>query len=223
MRHYTAQLEFLTSLADRIKYTDMTSAITAIIFDFGNVFVKWDAHAVYQRFFPTPADVDSFLEEIRFSEWNALQDAGRTFREGTELLTRQFPQYAAFIRAYDTHWEDSVTETIPETIAIASRLKDQGFDLFILSNFSAEKFPIMKSRYKFLQIFNDIIISGDCGVIKPHPAIFNYTLQRIGRRAEECLFIDDSPINVMAAQKLGFKAIHFSSPAQLEFELKNIL
>ncbi len=70
----------------------MTFSITAIIFDFGNVFVKWDAREVYKRFFPTPEAVDSILEEIRFAEWNSRQDAGRPFKEGVAKLAKHIPQ-----------------------------------------------------------------------------------------------------------------------------------
>lgn len=209
---------------DKIKYTNMrTSPIKAIIFDFGNVFVKWDAHALYRRFFRTPEAVDSFLEEVHFSEWNSHQDAGRSFREGIEVLSSQFPQYAEHIKAYDTFWEESITETYPGTIEIAVDLKKKGYPLYLLSNFSAEKFPLMQKRYEFLQLFDDLIISGEHKLIKPDPAIFQLTLTRINQRADECLFIDDSQVNIDAAINLGFKTIQFQSPEQLKEDLQSIL
>ncbi len=197
----------------------MDSPITAIIFDFGNVFVNWDARNLYKRFFPTPEAVDSFLEEIHFAEWNARQDAGRPFKEGVEELSKQFPQYADLIRAYDTHWEESLTETLHETIQIAKNLKQSGWPLYLLSNFSAEKFEIVRKRYGFLQTFDDVIVSGEHRLIKPDPAIFDLTLKRINRKAEECLFIDDSALNIAAARKMGFITIHYLSPAQLKRDL----
>ncbi len=69
----------------------MESPITTIIFDFGNVFVNWDARNLYKRFFPTLEAVDSFLEEIHFAEWNAHQDAGRPFKEGVADLSKAIP------------------------------------------------------------------------------------------------------------------------------------
>ena len=68
--------------------------------------------------------------------------------------------------------------------------------------------------------FDDIIISGKVGLVKPDPAIFRLLLDKIGRAAEECIFIDDSSANVAAAQRLGFAAIHFRSPEQLKQELR---
>ena len=197
----------------------MESPITTIIFDFGNVFVNWDARNLYKRFFPTLEAVDSFLEEIHFAEWNEHQDAGRPFKEGVAELSKQFPQYAELIQAYDTHWMESITETLHETIQIARNLKQSGWPLFMLSNFSAEKFVLMKEQHDFLEIFDDIIISGEHKVIKPDPAIFEIALKRIHRKAGECLFIDDSLANLVTARKMGFITIRYLSPAQLKRDL----
>jgi len=198
----------------------MNSTITAIIFDFGNVLVKWDAHALYKRFFSNPEAVDSFLREIRFPEWNAHQDAGRSFKEGIRELSAQFPQYAELIQAYDTYWIESVTEVYDGTVEIVRSLKQAGWPLYLLSNFSAEKFLLIQQRYDFLQLFDDMIISGEHKLIKPDPAIYQLTLNRIKRQAGECLFIDDSLPNIETARKLGFHTIHFQSPEQLEKDLK---
>jgi 2-haloacid dehalogenase len=201
----------------------MTYPITAIIFDFGNVFVKWDPHKIYKRFFPTPEAVDSFLEEIQFAEWNARQDAGRPFKEGVAELSKQFPQYAEHIQAYHTYWEESITEILFDTIEIAHKLRSAGWQLYLLSNFSTEMFPLMQKHYNFAQLFDDMIISGEHKIIKPDPAIYQLTLNRIKREAQECLFIDDSFPNIEAAQKLGFHTIQFKSPEQLDKDLTALL
>jgi 2-haloacid dehalogenase len=200
----------------------MAQIITAIIFDLGNVLIGWDAHHLYQRFLPDSAAVDHFLEQIRFSEWNAKQDAGRPFSEGVAELTREFPQYSDLIHAYDAHWEESLTGVHDETVEMTRQLKHAGWSLYLLSNFSVEKFELIRHRYHFLSVFDDIIISGEHKTVKPDVAIFNLTLRRIGRVANECLFIDDSSPNIETARKLGFQTIQYHSPAQLRAELKQL-
>jgi len=197
----------------------MDSNITAIIFDFGNVLVKWDANNLYKRFFPNPQAVDSFLSEINFAEWNVQQDAGRPFKAGVAELSARFPQYTDLIQAYDTHWIESITDVIDGTVEIVRKLKKAGWPLYLLSNFSAEKYQLMQQRYDFLQLFDDTIISGEHKLVKPDAAIFHLTLNRIRRNANECLFIDDSPPNIETARKLGFHTILFESPEQLEKDL----
>jgi len=58
-------------------------------------------------------------------------------------------------------------------------------------------------------------------LLKPDPRIYLALLERIKRNAQECLFIDDSQANVAAARQLGFDAIHFVSPDQLQKELSS--
>ena len=48
-----------------------------IIFDFGNVLVNWNLHAIYDRFFPDPSAVEAFLREVSFLEWNSRMDSGQ--------------------------------------------------------------------------------------------------------------------------------------------------
>ncbi len=197
----------------------MTHPINAIIFDLGNVLIGWDAHLLYRRYFSDREATNRFLEEIRFMEWNAHQDAGRSFKDGVADLSRQFPQYKDLIQAYDTYWEESLTEPYYETIEIVHALKNAGWPLYMLSNFSMEKFKLIEHKYPVFGWFDDKIISGEHKVVKPAPEIFNITLQRIGRDSKECLFIDDSLPNIETADRLGFQTLHFHSPTQLKDEL----
>ena len=197
----------------------MTHQINAIIFDLGNVLVGWDAFLLYKRFFPDRETVNRFLEEIRFLEWNAKQDAGRPFKEGVAELSNQFPRYSELIQAYDTYWEESLTEPYYESIEIVHALKDAGWRLYLLSNFSLEKFKLIEHKYPVLECFDLKIISGEQKTVKPEAEIFHITLQKIGRKAEECLFIDDSLPNIETAGQLGFQTIHFQSPTQLRQDL----
>ena len=201
----------------------MTQTIEAIIFDFGNVLLEWDPRHVYRRFFPNDeAAMEEFLHEVNFMEWNAQQDKGRSFAEGVAELSRQFPQYAGLIGAYYDNWKDSIGNHLEGTVEIMKRLKAAGYALYGLSNWSAETFPLMRDRFDFFKLLDDIVISGEVGMIKPEPEIFEHMLARIGKPAGACLFIDDAAANVGQAQKMGFATIHFHSPAQLQLELHRL-
>lgn len=200
----------------------MTSVnIKAIIFDYGNVLLDWNPRYVYSRYFPDdPERIEIFLREINFMEWNAHQDRGRPFEEGVAILSEQFPQHADLIRAYHENWTDSVGEPLAGTVEILNQLKLAGYPLYGFSNWSAETFPYARAKYNFFDLFDDMVISGAVGFVKPEPEIYHIMLDKIGRPAQECLFIDDSLPNIQQANKIGFATIHFQSPAQLEEELK---
>jgi 2-haloacid dehalogenase len=200
----------------------MNSSIKAIIFDFGGVLLKWDPHKLYRRFFDQPQQIDQFLAEINFTSWNAEQDRGRPFEVGIAELTGQFPQYAHLIRAYYDNFEDTIVGPISGTVEILHELKQTGYSLYALSNWSAETYPRVQHQYDFFNLFDAIILSGDVKLIKPDPAIFNLTLQNIGCSASECLLVDDSEANIITAKKLGFATIHFKSAEQLRTELHQL-
>jgi 2-haloacid dehalogenase len=201
----------------------MTSPIKAIIFDFGNVLLEWNPRYVYQRYFPDdPQGMELFLAEVNFAEWNLEQDKGRPFAEGVAILSEKFPHYAQLIQAYHENWTDSIGSAYSGTIEILKKLKQAGYPLYGLSNWSAETFPFAREKYDFFDLFDDFVISGDVGHVKPDPEIFQIILEKIGRSAHECLFIDDALINIDQAQKMGFATIHFQSSEQLETSLREL-
>ncbi|HJS17909.1 MAG TPA: HAD family phosphatase [Anaerolineales bacterium] len=198
----------------------MSRTIKAIIFDFGNVLIEWNPRLVYRHYFPDDEEaMEQFLHEVNFMDWNAQQDKGRTFTEGVADLSRQYPHYSDLIRVYHDNWKDSIGSSYTGTVEIMKKLKRSGYPLYGLSNWSAETFPYAREKYDFFHLFDDIVISGEVGSIKPEPQIFEIMLARVGRPAQECLFIDDSQANIDQARGMGFAVIQFQSPEQLEKEL----
>lgn len=194
----------------------------AMIFDFGNVLVRWNLHAIYDRFFSDPAAVEAFLREVSFLEWNSRMDSGQPFAECVADISRVHPQYAHLFRLYDERWADTLREAVTGAEEIVTRLKRAGYALHLLSNITAEKFPAMLEMHPVLHLFDSRILSGAVGMIKPDPRIFRHTLNQIGRSPEACLFIDDSAANVESARGVGIPSIRFQSAGQLESELKKL-
>jgi 2-haloacid dehalogenase len=202
---------------------NMAAPNKAIIFDFGGVLLRWDPRRLFQRSFPEgPQAVEAFMDEIGFVEWHIQQDLGRPFVEAIAERTAKFPHYAHILADYDTCYEDAVIGSIDETVEILRQVKQAGYPLYGLSNYPTEKFALARRRYEFFGWFNHILISGEVRLVKPDPAIFHLLLERIGHKAEDCIFIDDSGPNITSARALGFTAIHFSSPEQLEQELHRL-
>lgn len=201
----------------------MNLQIKATIFDFGNVLLEWNPRYLYRRFFPDdPEAMERFLEEVNFMEWNLLQDQGRPFAEGVAALSRQFPQYSHLIRAYHEQWVESLGDSLAGTVEILKQVKRKGYEVYGLSNWSAETFPYARQKHDFFDLLDDMVISGEVGHVKPHPEIFRIMLERIGRPAAECLFIDDALPNIRQAQAMGFATIHFESPEQLGADLHSL-
>ncbi|MCP4306541.1 MAG: HAD family phosphatase [bacterium] len=198
----------------------MTSTdIKAIVFDLGGVLIDWNPRHMYRTVFEDEAEMEHFLGEIATLEWNSQHDAGVRWADGVAQLSEQHPEYAGLIEMYMTRWTEMLNGPIDGTVAILAELKKAGYEVHALTNWSSETFPIALERYDFLGWFEDIVVSGDEKIIKPDPRIYEILLERVGRNAYECVFIDDSPANIEAARKLGLVGIPFHSPEQLAGEL----
>ena len=192
----------------------------AIVFDFGGVIFDWNPYYLFRNFFDgDDRAVGLFLEEIRFSEWNFQLDIGYPFKQMVDEVSCKFPQYASQIRAFDERWIETMGGAIEPTVSVLMELHELGRPLFALSNWSREKFSLVKQQYDFLDCFKQIVISGEEKVGKPDERIFMAFLDRTGLMAEQCLFIDDSPANIRVAGKLGFDTILFRDAAQMKDEM----
>jgi 2-haloacid dehalogenase len=197
--------------------------VKVIVFDLGGVLIDWSPYHLYcGKLGLDREEVDRFLNEVDFSEWNKEQDRGRSFAEATDELTTRFPEYRELIHAYDEYYLESLKGSIQPVVDILKKLKCEGYPLYVLSNWAMEKFNLVRPQYPFFEWFDGIVISGDVGLIKPDQAIFKVLLERTGCPAEVCLFIDDHYPNIRVASELGFQTIQFTSAQQLEAELNNL-
>ncbi len=190
--------------------------INTIIFDLGAVLIDWNPHYMYRTLFDNEEEMKNFLETVATSDWNEEQDAGRSLQEGTEHLVQQFPEHETNIRAFYTRWEEMLGDAFEGTVEIVRQLKASGrYKIYALTNWSAETFPIALERFEFLSWFDGIVVSGTERIRKPEPAFYQLLLDRYLIDPAEALFIDDNYRNVLAAEKLGIKSVHFRSPEAL--------
>lgn len=103
-----------------------------------------------------------------------------------------------------------------EMYALVRRAKEQGIATGLLSNSWGNDYP----REMWQDMFDVVVISGEVGLRKPEPAIFELTTQRLGLRAEQCVFVDDLKHNVAAAVALGWVGVHHTSYEQTATELE---
>lgn len=196
---------------------------TAVVFDLGGVLIDWNPRRLYRPLFDgdEPA-MERFLTDVCSPEWNLAQDGGRSWRDAVDRLVAKFPDHRDLIVAYDTRWTEMLGGPIEGTVAVLDDLRRSGVRIAALSNWSAEKFPIARARYPFLGWFETIVISGEVGICKPDPRIYEHLLERTGFRAGSTAFIDDSAANVAAAAALGMAGLLFQDPETLRADLRDL-
>jgi 2-haloacid dehalogenase len=190
-----------------------------IVFDLGGVLIDWNPRHLYRKLFDQDEAMERFLQEVCHHDWNLEQDRGRSFADAVEEATLRHPDQRAMIEAYHSRWEEMIAGAIEDSVVLLEELADAGYELHALTNWSAETFPIARARFAFLELFDAILVSGEERLIKPDARIFELLLERIAHPARACIYIDDSPPNVAAAEALGFDAIHFTSPPALRAAL----
>ena len=190
------------------------------IFDVGGVLVNWDPRHLYRKIFSSEKEMEYFLTEICPPAWNETLDAGRPFKEACDEKAKEFPQYATQIEAYRTRWQEMIDGPVAGTAEIVRELKEKGYALYALSNFSAETFPPTRKRFDVFSLFDGIVLSGEERINKPNAEIYRRLLNRYALQAEDCLFIDDNKENIAAAKQLGFQTILFTSADALRRVLR---
>ena len=104
---------------------------------------------------------------------------------------------------------------IAETEAVMRDLHARGTPLYGLTNMSPEVWPGVQAMSDVFALFDDVVVSGAEGLIKPDAAIFRLACRRTGMAASELVFVDDNAANIAAAQALGFPTVHFTAPEVL--------
>ena len=187
----------------------------AVIWDIGNVMVRWDPRTLYSKVFPDPAERERFLTSVCTMDWHLRHDLGVTFAENRAPLLERFPEHAEHIHAWEQRWWEMFSGPIPETEAAIEALAARGVPQYGLSNMSHEVIEGITALSPAFAHLKDIVISAETAIMKPDRRIYDQACQRFGLEPADAFFVDDSEKNVAGARALGFHTHHFTDPAAL--------
>jgi HAD superfamily hydrolase (TIGR01509 family) len=190
-----------------------------VVFDIGNVLVRWNPRYLYRKVFDDEERMERFLSTALGMDFVSHTDVVEDFAAAVAARAKSFPEFAKELHMFHERWIETLGEPIEENVALLRRLRASGKPVYALSNFAHETFALAERKHDFLSEFDDRVISGHVGFVKPDAGIYEILFKRAGRQPSELLFIDDSPPNVRASESLGMPAIHFTSGVNLEKEL----
>jgi 2-haloacid dehalogenase len=198
------------------------SAISAVVFDVGNVLYGWDPDSFLVRQIADDAARLRFVEETDLYGWHESLDGGRPYAEAAAELNEKFPHYAEVIAAWSDRFGETITGPVPGTHEIVAELDARGVPLFAITNFSADFWPPFHAGEKaFFGRFRDIVVSGEVKLLKPDPAIYWLALDRFRLKPAEALLVDDRAINVEGALAIGMQAHLFTGADDLRARLES--
>lgn len=197
--------------------------IKAVIFDFGRVISAQKAPFLFRSYEEDLGLDPGIINAIMFESaaWEEALLGRKTVEEfwhaiGPDLGLNTSAQVEAFQRRYDA--DEAVNE---DMLNLIRRLHGR-YQLAVLSN-SPPGLARWLEDWGMLNLFDVVFCSGDEGIVKPDPQAFVLTLERLGIRPEEAVFVDDTPEHVEAARALGLQGIAFSTAERLEEELWALL
>ena len=198
------------------------STPAGVIWDLGNVLIDWQPHAAVAAGMGED-EATRFLgaEDFDFLAFNHVLDAGATWEDNVAELRRTHPHWVEHATAYRTNFPSSLVGEIPGTVDIVRELHDSGVPMFGLTNWPDEFWPHAPRRFEFLQLLDDIVVSGTEGFAKPDPAIFEITVARAGIPAADLVFVDDKQDNVAAAIEFGLDGVLFTGADALRHQLRD--
>jgi putative hydrolase of the HAD superfamily len=196
-------------------------SLRAVIFDYGMVLTgqpNANAHDAMVRITGLPRDQ---FETIYWADRHAYDEGKLTGLQFWQNLVRdaKLNLGAATIDALNA-WDARMwTTQNPAMLAWQMKLKQHGIRTAILSNMGDTVLASIQREFDWLPRFDVLIWSFEHKMAKPDAAIYRLTLDKLGTRPEETLFIDDKQANIDAARDLGLLAIQFSTIERLREDL----
>jgi epoxide hydrolase-like predicted phosphatase len=188
--------------------------IKAIIFDFFGVLVGEGFDATYRYAGGNPAKDKDFIEEL-------LDKANRGRITVDEFRAKICKQLGISVEEYQAAIEESERPNT-ELLAYIKTLQPK-YKTAILSNVNRGGLERRIKREILDQHFDELVVSGDIGFIKPEPEIYELTAKKLGVKLDECIFIDDRTGYVHAAKELGMQGILYKDFPQMKKELEELL
>ena len=123
--------------------------------------MDWNPKYLYQNVFSnSDEEMNYFWINIATLKWNAEQDRGTQFSGSYRNITKSISEFSKEIALYYSQWPVMLKGTIEENVNILRNLHGR-YQLYGLTNWSAESFPYAYKNYDFFSLFNGIIVSGE--------------------------------------------------------------
>ncbi|MCK8485190.1 HAD family phosphatase [Aliiroseovarius sp. S2029] len=185
-------------------------AVGAVVFDIGNVLIRWQPEDLYDRWIGQERRQQMF-DTLDLHEMNDRVDRGGVFRDVIYDFAEANPDYRTEIRWWHDRWLNMAQPAIDLSVQTLRALKRRGYPVFALSNFGREPFVLAEEKFDFLSDFDRRYLSGHMGVAKPDAQIYQMLEADCGQAPQALLFVDDRAENIAAADARGWQTHHFTS------------
>ncbi len=196
--------------------------ITTIVFDIGNVLAQFRWKEYLQECGYSPEMIERIgkatVQSGYWDEWD------RGEREEEELIEESIArdpgikqEILSFFRSFD-----QVVREYPYSTKLVKDLKENGYQVYLLSNYSKKHFTLSKPTFTFINYVDGGIISYEVKAIKPEPKIYQTLIDQYDISPREAVFLDDLERNLEGAKPFGFHTIQVVDYEQTIAELRKL-
>nr|WP_086939933.1 HAD family phosphatase [Thaumasiovibrio occultus] len=198
----------------------VSSQVKNVVFDIGNVMVRWSPHEIVRLTFGDGDETERTATEIfQSSIW---LDLNKGLLTEPEAKTRY--QAALGLSALECerlfYYVKQTQILLYGSESLLKRVKAAGYRVYALTDNVHEIVEFLQSTYRFWSLFDGATVSADLGLLKPQPEIYQSLLTQHKIEAVETVFIDDMPHNIAGAEAVGLYGIQYKNAAQCEADLK---
>lgn len=196
--------------------------IKNIVFDIGNVLVDFNLKGFLAAKGFEPEMIKRILKASVMSPyWEAFERCDLTEDEAMKAFVSLDPEIEKELyMAYDNIHGMLTIRSF--AIELVKDLKAKGYGVYYLSNYSSKAFRECSDSLAFMEYMDGGCLSFQEKMTKPDVNFYKLFLDKYGLTAEECVFVDDTPINVETAEQLGFKGIVFETYEGTMKEIDNL-
>lgn len=196
--------------------------IKNIIFDIGNVLVSYDPQTYFSQFFDEELNAFIFEKVFESKEWFDVDQGIINEQQASSILQKKLPGYEKQVQFCIEQWK-SLMQLKEDSFALLQKLKEEGFHIYILSNIGEESYQDCVERFPFFDLVDGGVYSYQERLLKPDEKIYSCLMDRYELLPGECIFMDDVPKNIDAANAMGIHGIIFTDAATAEKEIQCIL
>ncbi len=184
-----------------------------LIFDFGQVIVRFDPFYMTSRYIEDKDDIN-LVQEVVFDRlyWDRLDNGTITDDEVKAEICKRLPErlHINALSIYE-NWYKNIPP-IDGMENLIKSLKAEGKGIYLLSNIStgfAENYHNNPEVARILSLFDGLVFSGELKTVKPDRDIFEYILKKYNLNPAETFFIDDNEKNILGAKSVGISGYLF--------------
>ena len=186
--------------------------IKNVIFDLGKVLIDTNPSEYLRKYGYDEEKYQVLLDAILYDSLWSDMDIGKyeSYKDIVEIYVGKHKELESEIRRFfDEDWMELYTP-FEGALAFYNEVFERGYDIYILTNFSKDGYEFISNKFDFFKKAKGSVVSSHIKMAKPNPEIYKYLLEKYSLNPDECIFIDDSAVNIKTANELGIHGIVYT-------------